>query len=158
MLLSYPAILSYDIFNYIGTSKVLFIYHENPYLQMPIEFIGDPILMFTRAANKVALYGPLWVFLSGIPYAISFGNYFVSVFVFKIFVSVFYVGIVYLIRKLTNSYFSILLFAANPLVIIETFVSGHNDVVMMFFALLAFYLLKKATFPSIHFSTYVSSN
>ncbi len=143
LLFSYPAILSYDIFNYIATSKVLFSYHENPYIVMPIEFLDDPVLMFTRAANKVALYGPLWILLSGIPYLFSFGNYLVSIFAFKIFLAIFYGGAVFLIQKITKNYLSILLFAANPLVIIETFVSGHNDIVMMSFALLAFYLLKK---------------
>src|SRR3989344_1423493 len=40
LFFSYPAMLSYDIFNYVTTSKVLFFYHENPYIVMPIEFIG----------------------------------------------------------------------------------------------------------------------
>ncbi len=44
LFFSYPAMLSYDIFNYIATSKVLFFYHENPYVVMPIEFTGDPLL------------------------------------------------------------------------------------------------------------------
>lgn len=139
---AYPAIFSYDIFNYIATSKVSFYYHENPYLIMPIDFINDPVLVFTRAANKLALYGIFWTFISGIPYLLSFGSYLVSIFMFKLFTSLFYFGLILLIWKLTKSKLSIVLFAANPLVIIETFISGHNDVVMMFFALLAVYLMK----------------
>src|SRR3989344_1860096 len=142
LFLTYPAILSYDIFNYIATSKVLFYYHENPYLIMPIDFINEPILVFTRAANKLALYGIFWTFISGVPYFLSFGNYIISIFTFKIFIAAFYFGISYLIWKLTRNKLSVILFAANPLVIIETFISGHNDVVMMFFALLAVYSLK----------------
>ena len=139
---AYPAMFSYDLFNYIATSKVLFYYHENPYLVMPIDFIGEPTLMFTRAANKLALYGIFWTFISGIPYLLSLGNYLVSIFMFKLFAGLFYLGLVFLMWKLTKNKLSVVLFAANPLVIIETFISGHNDVVMMFFALLAIYFLR----------------
>lgn len=139
---AYPAMFSYDLFNYIATSKVLFYYHENPYLIMPIDFIDDPILVFTRAANKIALYGIFWTFISGIPYIFSFGNYLFSIFMFKLFAGLFYLGTVFLIWKLTKNKLSVVLFAASPLVIIETFISGHNDIVMMFFALLAVYLLR----------------
>ena len=141
-IFAYPAMLSYDIFNYIATSKVLFYYHENPYLVMPIEFLRDPILLFTHAANKLGIYGIFWTIISGIPYFFSFGNYLISIFMFKLFAALFYLGLIFLIWKLTRNKLSVILFAANPLVIIETFISGHNDIVMMFFALLAVYLLK----------------
>jgi len=141
-IFAYSAMLSYDIFNYIATARVLFYYRENPYLVMPIEFLRDPILLFTHAANKLALYGIFWVFISAVPYFLSFGNYIISIVAFKIFIAIFYFGLVFLIWKLTKNKLSVLLFAANPLVIIETFISGHNDIVMMFFALLAVYLLR----------------
>src|SRR3990167_10477344 len=141
-IFAYPAMLSYDIFNYIATSKVLFYYHENPYLVMPIEFLRDPILLFTHAANKLGIYGIFWTIISGIPYFFSFGNYLISIFMFKLFAALFYLGLIFLIWKLTRNKLSVILFAANPLVIIETFISGHNDIVMMFFALLAVYSLK----------------
>ncbi len=143
LFLSYPAILSYDIFNYIFTAKILFWYQENPFIVMPIEFIGDPYLNFTHAANKVALYGPSWVTMTGIPYLLGLNNFILTLFNFKLFVVVFYFGILYLIYKLTGRVESVAYFALSPLVLIETFVSGHNDVSMMFFALLSFYLLKK---------------
>lgn len=142
LALSYPA-FSYDIFNYIFTAKVTFFYHENPYIIMPVEFIEDPNLVFTRAANKIALYGPLWVLLSSFPYVISFGNIILSIFSFKALVAIFYLATAWSIWKTSQNNFSVALFALNPLVIIETLVSGHNDIVMMFFALLSFYLLKK---------------
>lgn len=141
-LFSYPAMLSYDIFNYIATAKVLFNYHENPYLIMPMEFLKDPILLFTQAANKIALYGPLWTLISGIPYALSFSNYLVSIFAFKVLVLLFYIGMIWIIWKITRNYYSILLFAANPLVVIEVFISGHNDILMMLLVLLSFYFLR----------------
>lgn len=143
LLFSYPAMLSYDIFNYITTAKVLFFYGENPYIIMPIEFIGEPFLMFTRAANKIALYGPVWILLTGIPYFLSFGNFLLNILTLKLLIGAFYLGIVFLIWKISRNIFSVALFALNPLIIVETLVSGHNDVVMMFFALFSFFLLMK---------------
>ncbi|OGH19953.1 MAG: hypothetical protein A3D74_00760 [Candidatus Levybacteria bacterium RIFCSPHIGHO2_02_FULL_37_13] len=143
LLFSYPAMLSFDIFNYISTSKVLFFYYENPYIIMPIEFAGDPLLSFTHASNKIALYGPSWILISAIPYFTGFGNFIVTLFSFKLFVSMFYLGTVFLIWKISKNLVYVSFFAFNPLVIIETLLSGHNDIVMMFFSLFSFYLLMK---------------
>lgn len=143
LILSYPAIVSYDIFNYIGTAKVLFHYAENPYILMPIQFVHDPILFFMHAANKVALYGPFWIVLTGIPFVLSFGNFIASMFLFKILSSVFYFATIYLIYKITKSVYWTAFVALNPLVVFETSVSGHNDFVMIFFAILAFCLISK---------------
>ncbi len=140
---TYPAVLSYDVFNYLTTAKVLFFYHENPYVVMPVEFINDPYLSFTRAANKTALYGPVWTVISGLPFVLGFGKFISVIIGLKILVSLFYIGILYFIYKLSNKYENVVFFALNPLVVIEVFVSGHNDVVMMFFALWSVYLLKK---------------
>lgn len=143
LVFSYPAVLSYDIFNYIFTAKVLFFYHENPFIVMPIEFVGDPLLLFTRAANKLALYGPAWVLITGISYLFGMGNFILTMFSFKLFVLFFYLGTSWLIWKITKNKTSVYFFALNPLVFIETLVSGHNDIVMIFFALLTFYLVEK---------------
>lgn len=142
LFFSYPAILSYDIFNYIATSKVLFNYHENPYIVMPIEFLGDPLLSFTRAANKIALYAPSWIILTGIPYFLGSGNFIITLFSFKLFITIFYLATIFLIWKISKNIISMVLFAFNPLIVIETLVGGHNDIVMMFFALFAMHFAK----------------
>lgn len=141
--LAYPAMLSYDIFNYIATAKVAYFYHENPYVIMPIEFVGDPVLTFTRAANKIALYGPAWIILTAIPYLVGFGNYLLLLVNIKILVGLFFVGTCVLIWKITKDIKSVAFFGFHPLVVIETLVSGHNDIVMMFFVLLAYFLLMR---------------
>lgn len=152
LLFSYPAMLSFDIFNYIATARVLFFYHENPYIIMPIEFVGDPLLSFTHAANKIALYGPSWILITAIPYFVGIGNFLLTLFSFKLFVSMFYLGTVFLIWKISKNIISVFLFSLNPLIIIETLVSGHNDIVMIFFTLLSFFfLMKKKIFPGILF-------
>ena len=151
LFFSYSAMLSQDIFNYLTTAKVIFKYHENPYLVMPIELINDSNLLFTHAANKLALYGPFWIILSAIPYLTSLGNFILSFFEFKILIIFFYLGTIWLINKISKSDYSPLLFALNPLVVIEILVGNHNDIVMMFFALFSFFLLirKKILFASL---------
>lgn len=143
LFFSYPAMLSYDIFNYTTTAKTLFFYRENPYIIMPIEFTSDPFLLYTHAANKIALYGPVWILLTGFPYFFSFGNFLLNILIVKFLIGAFYLGMVFLIWRISRNIFSVVLFALNPLVIVETLGSGHNDVAMMFFALFSFWLIFK---------------
>ncbi len=131
---AYPA-NSYDLFNYITTAKVTFHYRENPYIVMPVEFTGEPYLAFTRAANKVALYGPVWIFITSIPHLIGAGNIWSTIVAFKLLNASFYLLFLYSIFRITGSVKNILFFAFNPLVLLEVIVSGHNDIYMMVLAL-----------------------
>lgn len=143
LLFSWPA-FSYDIFNYLATAKVSFHYQENPYLVMPIEFEGEPMLAFMHAANKYALYGPVWILLTAFPHFLGQGNLILTVFAFKLLILLFYLGSGWFIWRLSDkNLYSLIFFAFNPLVIIETLVSAHNDVVMMLLVLLAFWLMER---------------
>ncbi len=142
LFFSFPA-FSFDVFNYIATAKVTFFYRENPYLVMPIDIPNEPSLSYLHAANKVALYGPVWILLTSIPHALGLGSILLSIFTFKALVVVFYMLLVRLIWKMTKSAYSTAFFGLNPLVLMETVLGGHNDVVMMYLALLSFYLLQK---------------
>ncbi len=130
LVFSYPA-FSYDIYNYIATAKVAFLYRENPYVVMPIEIPNEPMLSFTRAANKVALYGPAWIVLTSFPYIAGAGNMLATIVSFKTFAALFYAAVTYLIYRKTKRWDQVMFFALNPLMLIEVLVSGHNDIVMM---------------------------
>lgn len=132
-LLSFPA-LSYDIFNYIATAKLTFFYGENPYVVMPVEIPNEPMLGYTRAANKLALYGPVWIILSSFPYIVGGWHHIGVIYSFKMFALVFYLLCTYMIYRKTKRWESALFFAANPLVLLEVLVNGHNDIVMMVLA------------------------
>lgn len=143
LVISYPAIFSFDIFNYMATSKVTYFYKENPYIVMPNEFTNDSTLIFTRATNKVALYGPTWIIVSGIPFILGLNIFLLQLLLTKLLIAFFYPITSFILYKLSKSIKSLIFFALNPLVLVETFVSAHNDIVMMFLALSSFYLLKK---------------
>ncbi len=139
LVLSYPA-LSYDLFNYITTAKVTFTYHENPYIVMPTEIPNEPYLAFTRAANKVALYGPVWLLLTVVPYTLGNDQIWQTIITFKIMNALVYICFSYFIYKVTKNIKNVLFFAFNPLILIEVLVSGHNDIYMMILALGGLYL------------------
>lgn len=143
LLPSFPAFWSHDIFNYMATARVAFFYKENPYVVMPIEIPNEPLLTFMHAANKVALYGPSWILSSVIPFMIGAGGIIRTMFAFKVFIAFFYLALCWLIWKLSRNVYTLIFFAMNPLVVIETLISSHNDVAMMFFAVLSFLLLQQ---------------
>jgi hypothetical protein len=141
LFFSYPA-FSNDIFNYIATAKVTNLYRENPYLVMPIDIPNEPMLKFLQAANKTALYGPTWIAMTVVPYVIGGGSLLATMYATKAIIAGLYLALSYLIWKFTRRITAVVLFAFNPLVILETVVSAHNDVAMMFLAVAGFYALK----------------
>ncbi len=147
LFFSYPAAFSYDIFNYIFTAKTVLIYHQNPYIIKPLDLQGvDPMLSFMRWTHLPSAYTPLWIGLTLVPYLLSFGSLLLSLWTMKIVPIGFYILSVFFIKKILEkthpklTTFGMVAFAFNPLVIIEVLISAHNDIVMMGFALVAFYL------------------
>src|SRR5581483_6603873 len=65
---------------------------------------------------------------------------------FKLLMATFYVGTVVLLYRLSKSIVNTAFFALNPLVLIETIVSGHNDMSMIFLILLSFFMARKNKF------------
>jgi len=135
---------TYDLFNYITTAKVAYTYHENPYIVMPIEIPNEPYLAFTRAANKVALYGPVWIAITAIPHYLGGGNIWRTIIAFKFMNVAVYLLMTYFIYLVTKSTDNVIFFALNPLLLIETLVSGHNDIYMMLLALVGLVLWQKS--------------
>ena len=142
---SYNA-FSYDLFNYIFDAKIVTHYHQNPYFHKALDYPGDPMLSFMQWTHRLYPYGPVWLILT-IPLSFIGSNIFLlTFFLFKFFLTGCYLGSAYLVylinKKILPEYkdFNLVLFALNPLVIIESLVSSHNDIVMVLFALLGLYL------------------
>ena len=149
LVFSYPA-FSYDMFNYMFTAKTVLIYHKNPYAVTPLAFSGvDPWLSFLHWTHLPSAYTPVWILLTLPVYLLGFGYFLMTLWNFKLLVAGFYLLSVLLIARIMRRVdpekegVSIAMFGLNPLVIIESLVSAHNDIAMMAFALLALFLMPK---------------
>ena len=142
---SYNA-FSYDLFNYIFDAKIVTYYHQNPYVHKALDFPNDPMLSFMHWTHRTYPYGPVWLLLT-MPLSLGINFFLPTFFLFKFLASVSFLGTVFLIGKILrkinpkDEMFGIVFFALNPLVLIESLVSAHNDITMIFFALWAIYLL-----------------
>ncbi|MBU1327456.1 DUF2029 domain-containing protein [Patescibacteria group bacterium] len=145
--LSYPA-FSYDIFNYMFTAKTVLVYHKNPYLVIPLDFTGvEPWLSFMRWTHLPSAYTPLWI-LTTLPfYLMGFGYFLPILWSIKLITGVAFLWTVSLIGQVVmkvepkKAALGMAIFALNPLVVIETLVSGHNDILMMALVLWAVLLM-----------------
>lgn len=146
LVFSYPA-FSYDLFNYMFTAKTVLLYHKNPYLVIPLQFTGvEPWLSFMHWTHLPSAYTPLWILLTLPFYLFGFGYFLGIMWNIKLIAALFYIVTTVFIGKILRDLepekrlMGMAIFALNPLVIVETLVAGHNDIVMMALAMIAYYL------------------
>jgi hypothetical protein len=151
LVFSYNA-FSYDLFNYIFDAKIYTHYQLNPYLHKALDFPGDPMLSFMRWTHRVYPYGPFWLFLT-IPLSYIGTNLFIpTFFLFKFIMAGSFLGCLYFIGKIfqkiapRKEVYGLVFFGFNPLILIESLVSSHLDIVMAFFAVWALYQLIQKKF------------
>ena len=145
LVFSYNA-FSYDLFNYIFDAKIITHYQQNPYLHKPLDFASDPMLNFMRWTHRLYPYGPSWLVLT-VPLTFAGANFFLlTFFLFKLLMGLSFLGSCLLIYKISeilfpqNKIFNTVFWAFNPLIIVEGLISAHNDMPMIFFALLSIFL------------------
>lgn len=140
LLFSYPA-FSHDIFNYIFDARIVTKYGLSPWHYRALDFPADLWIRFMHWTHRLTPYPPFWIGLSLIPSFLGFGKFVLTLFLFKLLAAGFYLGSIWLILQLTKGLLPAILFAFNPLVIIETLVNGHMEIAMIFLGLLAIYLV-----------------
>lgn len=157
LTLAYP-MLSYDLFNYMFHSKILWFYHSNPHLHAPLEFSGDLWLRFMRWVHTPSAYGPVFTLIESPAYLLGIGKFVPVLFLMKLTMSIFFIWCIYLVGQigkliaLTKSQIilSQLSLAFNPFLLLEVIVNGHNDAVMMTLFLYSLYfLLRSKLVPSL---------
>lgn len=144
LVFSYPAAFSYDFFNYLFTAKTVLVYHQNPYVVTPLQFAGiDAWTNFMRWTHLTSAYTPFWIVMSLVPYVLGLGYFILVLFAMKCMIAGFYLlACWFLVRVLSygearEKVYGLALFALNPLILIESLVSGHNDIVLVAFAMIA---------------------
>lgn len=147
LMLVYP-ITAIDLFGYVARGRVLGIHHANPFLHPPSDFPDDPAGPYAGGWISLASpYGPAWEWLAGAAAILGGEDFLRSILVFKGVVVLAYALDALLIwailsrLNLQQRLRGTLLFAWNPLVLLETAANGHNDVVMLLPVLLAIWLL-----------------
>ncbi len=144
LFFSYSA-FSHDLFNYVFDARIVTKYGQNPYLYSALDFPSDLWTRFMHWTHRTYPYGPVWLILTLPVSLLGFSKFLLTIFNFKLLFLAFHIGNVYLINKIlkkTDSKLSLLgtaVYAFNPVVLIESLVSPHNEVVMLFFLLLAIY-------------------
>lgn len=130
---SYP-FLSHDIFTYLISAKMFFVYHLNPYKIVP-EVLRDTDIWisFTHWTHRIYVYGPLFLIYSYLPMLFFGISKFLTIFYsFKLMNGIlFYLsGLVLLkIAKEKRLVYSMWFF--NPLIILDILVNTHNEIVMI---------------------------
>lgn len=146
-VIAYP-MFSHDIFNYLFNAKMVLIYNLNPHINTALEVASDTWTRFMHNTHSPAPYGHAWTAISLIPVYIGLPSFTLSLWFTKTLIFIFFLLEVYVFNKIAKIKFPksslsrTLTMSLNPLILIETFIMGHNDSVMMFFILLSFYLLE----------------
>ncbi len=138
-----PAMLSHDIFVYASYGRVLAIYHNNPYFAPLSAFPQDPFNVLNYWANATAAYGPVWLYICSLwgfvlgPQALGY------VLAFRLLALAMHLLNTWLVATALRTSgqssrvvsLGTLLYAWNPLVLMESSLGGHNDVFMVTFLL-----------------------
>jgi alpha-1,6-mannosyltransferase len=148
-LIFIPPLLSKDLFSYIFYGKIATSYASNPYVVTPQRFPSDPLLTFMGShwKNTGSVYGPIFVYFSALLNRIAGRGITANIYVFKGAMTLFHLANILLLWKLLKimdvekQRFATMIYAWNPLVLLMSVGGGHNDIMMMTFALSALLLL-----------------
>ncbi|MEK7165401.1 MAG: hypothetical protein AAB874_01160 [Patescibacteria group bacterium] len=159
LVFAYPA-FSYDLFNYMFDARIVTRYGLDPHFFKALDFPLDPWVRFMRWTHRYYPYGPGWLLLTLVPSYLGFGKFVLTLFLFKVMFLFFHLGTSIMIWRIAERWgmdrqnLALVFYALNPLVLIESLVSPHNEVMMIAFALMAiFFLIKRRTIISIIFLT-----
>lgn len=152
-----PTMLSHDIIVYTSYSRVLAVYHANPYFVPPSAFPNDPYTPMNYWATSIAAYGPIWILVCGFWGLLVGPQPIAYVLAFRAFALAAHLGNIWLVGKTLHTMGSskrtitlgMLLYAWSPLALLESSLGGHNDVFMVTFLLLGVLLLARAEKQSI---------
>jgi hypothetical protein len=146
LLLMYPYDAA-DMFDNILHGRIISVYGANPFQKIASDFASDPFYRFTAWRYAVSAYGPLWESLAGLVTRLAGNGLLANVIAFKLVLGAFWAGCVGLIalimRRLApdRALAAVVLFAWNPIVLYETIGQGHNDITLVFWVLMATWLL-----------------
>ncbi|MDX9893620.1 MAG: hypothetical protein RB292_04405 [Patescibacteria group bacterium] len=146
LVLAIPVSLS-DFYHYFFEDVALIVHGLNPYFSSPIGIPAEPASWLSGWRFLPAQHGPARIFLTMPLALLSGGSVVTALFLYRLFFGLVVLASALLIYKILenlkskNSLMAVLLFLWNPLIIYETMLNGGTDILMVFWFLLAIYLV-----------------
>ncbi len=141
---------AHDVYHNIVDARTLWEYHQDPITTPPSAHPADPLVVqLAYWQDLTSSYGPVWYIVSGLPLPVTGDSMVRNVVGQKVLVTAFLLGtlwLVYLMVKRlrpTAATAAVVLFGWSPLVLWEVAGNAHNDIVMLFFAVAALYLVQR---------------
>jgi hypothetical protein len=161
-----PAITSSDVFSYIAYARIGILYHHNPLTTWPTTIIQDPVITYIYWVNQPSAYGPVWAIITcgmqwvlGLTSPAGLSHMMMAL---RFWGLMMHLGSTYLIWSISGSLQrhrnglaeerrlrATLAFAWNPLLLFEACVNAHVDVTLLFFILLAIWVMARREQPSL---------
>jgi alpha-1,6-mannosyltransferase len=142
-------ITSLDIYDYIARGRITGVHNSNPYVQTPVQYADDPFMDYASWKDKTAAYGPVWEVLSGFISRFAGDRLWPNMILHKGLALVSHLACVLAIAAILRriapdkALAGTLLFAWNPLILLEGVANGHNDMLMMALILGALWALSQ---------------
>ena len=141
LFISYPA-FAHDIFNYMFDARTVVKYGQNPYFTTPLNFPNDDWIRFMRWTHVGSVYPPGWLITSIPFYLLGFGKFTLTLLSFKLLGLISFLASSWLMLKIAGRK-AWILWSFNPMILIESLSSVHNEISMVSFTLLGFYFLRQ---------------
>jgi hypothetical protein len=146
-LLSPPLSLT-DLFNYINYGRMEVVYNLNPYTTIPIlEPHNDPAFLLSNWHELLSPYGPLFTLVTFAVVPLGVAG---SFWALKAILMLTSLGTLLLVWKCArllgrDPVLPVAFAGLNPIVLVWGLGGDHNDFLMVFFIVLGFYLLLRAS-------------
>jgi uncharacterized membrane protein YidH (DUF202 family) len=138
-----PAMLSHDIFVYAGYGRLIAAHGANPYFTTLTAFPHDPLTPLDDWSWAIAAYGPVWLTICAVCAWIFGADPLRYIIMFRLLGLLAHLLNTLLIYKILQRMgrsprtvvLGTLLYAWNPLALMESSLGGHNDMLMVTFIL-----------------------
>ncbi len=143
-----PSALSHDAGVYAGYGRIIVTYHANPYYTPLSAFPHDPLFQLDDWRDAVAAYGPLWLLVCAFSTLVAGSSILKYIFFYRMLGLIAHLINIWLVTAILREtkrspriiVLGTLLYAWNPLVLFESGLGGHNDIVMVTCILVGIFL------------------
>ena len=141
-------------FDNIMHGRILGVHGANPFYALANQFPADPFLPYVAWKKSPSAYGPGWELLAGITARLAGDGIIANILAFKLLAGIFLLASTLVVAAILRAVAperalaGVVLLAWNPVILYETFGNGHNDIAMIFWVLLAAWLLLKRAYTA----------